>query len=320
MASVTRRVAAATLVVLGAVLVSGCAPAGPAPSSNGSPSAAPPRRTPTRLPSDLPSFTSPLVAYELSGSNLYTMEEAQFQLAGDCMVRFGFPRSTPALNRDEMIAEQQESDAHLYGVDDLTEARANGYLPEVVPGSSQASAMPSGSRTYEFVYTGNKDGSVVPPPGGWTSPGTLGGLTIPPGGCLGDARSRLWASPDAQVKDELAQGLRIAAYEHAKADPRVQRLFVRWSTCMAKQGYQYQTPVDPSFDRSPGSAASSTEIRTAVADIGCKDKIDLVPQWHQVDVDYQHDAIEKNQLALTEESNKIRAALKKATAVLHGKG
>ncbi|MGH3497898.1 MAG: hypothetical protein ACRDP1_10580 [Nocardioidaceae bacterium] len=266
----------------------------------------------------MPSFQIPLAAYELNGANLYTMEEAQFQLANECMNRFGFPSVTPPLNRDEMVAEQQESDARLYGIDSLSEAKARGYMPQVIPGSSQANAMPTQSASYEFVFTGSREGSVVPPPGGWKSPGKFGGLVIPPGGCLGASRTKLWGSPDSQVKDALAQSLRIDAYQQSEADPRVQALFGQWSTCMAQHGYQYQSPLQVEFNRPSRSTPSTMEINTAVADVTCKNKINLVHQWNQIDVDYQRQAIEKNQLALTDEENKIRAALEKATAELNG--
>lgn len=245
------------------------------------------------------------------------MQEAQDQLANQCMSRFGFPPRDPWLDRDAMVAEQQESEDRLYGIDSLSEAKTYGYVPALYANESQAKE-PTESTAYLFVYTGNKTGSDAPPAGGWKSPGTFGGLAIPPGGCLGEARTKLWGNPDSQVRDQLAQGLGDSAFNQAIADPRVQALFGQWSACMAQQGYHYQTPFEPKFNRPASSSPSTTEVNTAVADVTCKQRIDMVAKWNAVNLDYQRRAIEKNQLALTDEENTIQAALKKATAVLNG--
>lgn len=322
----TAPIIAATLA-LGSILC-GCGasattsapdPGAPSPTAAAvdSPSSASSSPAPT-LAADLPSFNFPLDAYELNGADLYTIEEAQFQLANDCMERFGFPTYTPPLNRDEMVAEQKESEGRLYGIDSVSEAKSYGYMPPVAIGSSQDDALPSQSTSYEFVFTGNKTGNIATPPGGWTSPGKFGGLTIPPGGCLGEARTKLWGSPDSQIKDAVAQSLRDGAYSESMADPKVQSLIAQWSACMAQQGYHYQSPLEPKFNRPDGSTPSTAEVNTAVADVKCKKKLDLVEKWNAVNVERQQQAIEKNQLDLTDEKNKIQAALKKATTVLNG--
>lgn len=271
----------------------------------------------TALPSDAPTFSFPIDAYTLDGADLYTIEEAQDQLANQCMSRFGFPPATPSLDRDAMVAEQQESEDRLYGIDSLTEAKTYGYVPEVYANAKLAKP-PTESTAWTFVETGSKTGSDAPSPGGWKSPGKFGGLAVPPGGCMGEARTKLWGSPDTQVKDQLAQDLRDSSFNQSMADPRVQALFAQWSACMAQQGYHYQTPFEPKFNRPDNSSPSATEVNTAVADVTCKHKIDMVEKWNAVNLDYQNQAIEKNQLALTDERNTIQAALKKATAVLNG--
>jgi hypothetical protein len=248
------------------------------------------------------------------------MQEAQFQLASDCTRRFGFAVATQALDRDAMVAEQAEANARLYGITSLVEARTNGYQPTVVPGASQVDAVPTQSAAYQFVFTGSRSGSVAPPPGGWRSPGKFGGLAIPPGGCLGEARSKLWGSPDSQVKDALAQGLRIRAYQQSKSDPKVQQVLGRWARCMAGRGYHYQTPLDPRFPRDPATVPGADEVNAAVADVECKRQTGLLRVWNRSDISHQRQEIEKNQLALTEEHNKVRAALRRAAEVLNGNG
>lgn len=292
----------------------------PGPSSSEASSAAP-----AVTVADLPTFADPIEAYRLDGANLYTMQKAQNQLSNQCMARFGFPPYDLTPSREVAINDAKESNANLYGVVSLPAAKAYGYQDVPVdpdqPGpNSSAQATPTSfapSSAYMFVYLGSKSEQVAPPPGGWKSPGKFGGITIPPGGCLGQARTQLWGSPDSMVKDQLAQSLGISSYNDAMADSRVQALFAKWSSCMAEQGYQYRNPLQPKFG-DHGGKPSRVEIATAVADVGCKTKINLVPQWNKITVQYENQAIEKNQLALTEESNKIKAALKKATEVLNG--
>jgi len=278
----------------------------------------------TALPSDLPTFTLPLAAYQLSGADLYTLQQAESQLTDECMKRFGFAPQASRLDRDLMVAEQKEADARLYGITSLAQAEANGYLPQLLPDDGQDEAPAEEDRasaSYLFVLYGSRTGLITTPPaGGWRSPGRFGGLEIPPAGCLGEARTALWGDPSAQVKDGLAQSLRVTAYERSVADPRVRTLFEQWSRCMARQGYRYRTPLEPRFDREDDTAPSAEERATAVADVRCKDESDLAAKWNRVDVAYQRQEIEDNQLALTAEKDRIRAALGRATEMLHGAG
>jgi hypothetical protein len=266
----------------------------------------------------LPPVASPLAAYKLMGADLYAMQAAESELAGECMTRFGFDPVDLGLDRDATVAEQRDSDTRIYGITDLAEANKYGYQPESV--ATATDELPVTTASYNFVYTGDPNGGLsIPQDGGeLTSPGDFGGLQIPPGGCLGEAREKLSGSPNAEVKDGFAQSLRGDAYNASMADVRVQQLLSRWSACMAAAGFNYQSPLDPEFSREPGSSPSAAEVNTATTDIGCKKKTALIPGWNKVDVEYQEKAIEKNQLQLTEDKDKIQTALKKAAAVLDG--
>lgn len=286
------------------------------PSDDGSASAG---TTPVGDGGILPPKASPLAAYLLQGADLYTIQAAEAELSGECMKRFGFDPVDLGLDRDTTVAEQRENDTRIYGITDLAEARAYGYQPESVATGAGTQA-PVTSASYNFVYTGDRSGGVPVPQVGQEleSPGDFGGLEIPPGGCLGEARNKLWGTPNPDVKDGFSQSMRISAYDAARADPRVQQIFSEWSACMAAQGFNYQSPLEPKFSREPGSTPSGEEINTAVADIECKKKSDLIAAWNKVDVEYQEKAIEDNQLQLSEEQDKIEAGLKNAATVLNG--
>ncbi|WP_343994334.1 hypothetical protein [Nocardioides dubius] len=265
-----------------------------------------------------PPQKSPLSAYMLQGSELFTVQAAEDLLAGDCLKRFGFEPVERSLDLDAVMAEQRMADTRLYGITDSSEAARHGYQPASL--ADPADDSPSTSPSYDFVFSGDPNGGVAVPENGaeLTSPGEFGGLEIPAGGCLGEAREKLWGTASARVKDDFAQGLRITAYEKSMADPRVQSLFAEWSECLGRRGFNYATPLDPEFGRDAGAPASEAEIATAVADIACKEKTSLVSRWNKVDVAYQRQAIEDNQLQLTEDRETIRAGLQRATKVLDG--
>lgn len=288
-------------------------------TSTGPANAAEPGPTP-ELGGVLPPLESPLQAYQIRGADLYTIGQAESQLAGDCMRRFGFDQPPNQLNRDQIIAEQRVADTRLYGITDVGVARQYGYQPAPTPADDSSEPEMAQSDTYRYIFFGQKgELSFSPPPGGWKSPGKVGGVEIPAAGCLGEARTNLWGEPFFQAKDQLAGGLRLDAYQNATADPRVQAALQDWSACMAKSGFQYSSPLEVNFDRSKAaSAPSPEEINGAVTDIGCKQKVDLVARWNRVDVEYQKKAIEENQLQLTEERDEIDAALARAAQVLGG--
>lgn len=330
MNSLGRNIAAPAVVavVVAGFLLTSCARSEDAPSNT---TASTPRGSASALSSAsgsaspvgdggiTPPLPSPLASYLLGGADLYTIQAAEGELSATCLKRFGFEPVDLGLDRDAAVAEQLQNDTRLYGITDLGEAAVYGYLPESVATGGRSTG-PATSASYNFVYTGDRSGGVaVPKPGEeLTSPGQVGGMKIPAGGCLGEARQKLWGSPNAAIKDGVAKNLRRGAYEAALADGRVQRVFSKWSSCMASQGFSFQNPLEPDFQRDPASPASAAEINTAVADIGCKKKTDLVGAWNKVDVEYQKKALEEHLLELTEEQETVEAGVKNAAAVLSG--
>lgn len=311
---------AGVLAVAVALSLSGCdaggASSGPSPLQTvASPGAA-------EGPGDggiAPPLPSPLASYLLQGTNLHTIQAAETELAGACLKRFGFEPVAREFDQEAALAEQRRTDARLYGITDLDVARIHGYQLAPATGGNDESAQ-AVSASYTYVYTGDRAGGVaIPRPGAeLTSPGKVGGIEIPPGGCLGEARAKLWGSANSEVKDAVAQNLRNTAYDAAKADARVQQVLAAWSRCMAAGGFSYQDPLSPDFDRDPSAPPSTIELNTAVADIECKKQTELVKVWNQVDVEKQQQALEKHHLQLSEVKAKLQAGLRKAVAVLDG--
>jgi hypothetical protein len=262
-----------------------------------------------------PSLEAPIQAFVIQAADFYTLQTAEDALSAQCMTRFGFQPQVEERNREGMIANQRESEGRLYGITDEGVARVSGYMPsERMMAQPEDKAPPSDS--YLFVLLGQDPNNLSPNPDSSKSPGKVGGIEIPPGGCLGEARVKIWGTADSQVPDQFARQLKNDAYFAAVDDPAVKKAISDWSRCMAKSGYSYGSPLDTEFDRELGSTPSETEISTAVADVQCKKKTDLVNRWNARNVAHQISLIEKNQLALNELRKNIDLAIAKATDVV----
>ncbi len=146
----------------------------------------------------------------------------------------------------------------------------------------------------------------------------IDGKELPRGGCLGEARTRLYGSPAEESRFVLADRLAIVTSQEAAADPRVAQYLADWSACMKDRGFVFKdiNTIMTAFERAPDSKASPQEIMTAVTDIECKKKTGLVRKWRLIGIEKEKVALEKNQLALTEERKDLDSALTKAAVVL----
>ncbi|MCW2783256.1 MAG: hypothetical protein JWR35_3705 [Marmoricola sp.] len=302
-----------------AVIVGGCQGATHEnPSSDRSLSAGSAPRTEGTSAADERIVQSPLDAYLLRGADLYATSTAERILSTPCIKSFGFDLPSSPRNRDDMVAEQAQDDRYTYRVSDPASARRYGYQPPPLADYSKKLGQGSFSDAFELVYLGMRPGDGPVGVGGRPvkSPGTFGGKRIPPGGCLGAARKELWGTASMYVHDNLAQNLGIESFQRALSDNRVLRAFGAWSACMATHGYHYADPSKPFFHHGPDGKPTAAEIQTAVADVGCKDKTDLLHRWSSVVAEYDQKALDKNQLQLTEDRDKIQNALKKASVIL----
>jgi hypothetical protein len=92
-----------------------------------------------------------------------------------------------------------------------------------------------------------------------------------------------------------------------------------WSACVGGKGYEFNEPLNAlgKFERDfLTTKPSAAEIQAAVADVKCKQETNLIATWHRINAEYETKAIEKNQLALTEERRRVDAALKKAVEII----
>jgi len=234
------------------------------------------------------------------------------------MAPFGFEYFSQDAPSDK-FAQSLLNQSRLYGITDESDAKHFGYLFQNNTPARPKEAPNSGTDAYQLVLVGLRPGEHPALAGRAVSPGKVGGLTVPPAGCLGAARKQLTGNETGQPTGEsLASDLAHAAYNYAWDDPRSAVAKSDWSACMAKAGYVEKDPLTAlgEINRDLSSKAPAAEIAEAVTDVKCKKSTDFVARVNKVNVEYSTAAVEKNQLALTSEKEFWASAVNKANVLI----
>lgn len=269
-----------------------------------------------------PPTPDPLLEYAQNPPTMVAMARAETTLTQKCMAQFGYDFK-PEMDFEKYAESFVESDARLYGITDPAVAKVYGYLPAPgtagIPNANAALAGPN----FNLVLTGAKDGEAPTAEVLSKSPGTSGGVQIPAGGCLGDARLKVTGNVSGNAPDSaaLGQDLRVQSYQAAMQDAKVTAAKEAWATCMAKDGYTGIDPLGPEEFSGLGedgtfNPASESEVKQALVDIECKCTTDWVKTVNAVHVDYALRAINENQHALEESKNFYDNALNNANDVI----
>jgi hypothetical protein len=147
---------------------------------------------------------------------------------------------------------------------------------------------------------------------------SYGGKPIPQGGCAGKARRDV-TGVDQIDPERAADAITVAMFEKSKADPRVAAAVRSWSGCMKDSGYHYQSPLQAGGDHPEWlrqARAGAAEIQTAVTDVRCKQRTNLIGIWFGVESAYENAAIQQHIEQLTDVRNRWRAAARTAAGVL----
>lgn len=209
-------------------------------------------------------WTLPLDSYD-SPSNWHITNTAINKLAQECMVKQGL--TTPAAF--QLSGQPTVPLAAIYGVLNMSRARANGY--RVLPATGQA-ATPASPATPSLTAKANAVSHAYfgDPQHGHT-------------GCRAEAANQI-GMQKAYDAYSLVQKLRAEARAAAWHDPRVQQANAAWSSCMKAAGYTYPDPTAPARDKTllgrglktpPGAQLpppSAAEKAAAMADVTCKRK------------------------------------------------
>lgn len=338
--------AAAASVLVGGLGLAGCTGAEvspPPPSSQGStPSGAGPSATdrPTSSPTattrarEEPVLNSPLQAYRLTPSEFATVTYARSVVVGQCMQRFGFVypgEDLPSFSDhvQETVRGERSGLSRVYGITSREDAERHGYQ---TAGFGAEDLPSSDSDAYEFVLTGTRSVDGVEQGGGNTkrgeSPGEIDGQEVPAGGCVGEADAALADDPDISVYG-LGHTLWIEGGAQLRASTEYQDAVADWVACMAADGHRVTDPLEDQGDiraaqaarQESGSAdAPAAEIRLALADIDCKERPDLVGRLDRAGAEIDRKTIADNQLALTEDRDRLDRQLELAARIVEESG
>lgn len=264
----------------------------------------------------LPQIEFPLDDYRLSGRRFLMVGWAQDLVIHDCMARFGFDYPVRASSEEDIDTKYRVNLSNHYGITSAMQAKRYGYgLPQMA--YEKSIVLQDQTEAFLFVLTGTRNsGDIVPPDA--KSPGKVGGVVIPPGGCQGEASTLIYGNPGTQVEiGELAQQLTFDAGSVSISAPDIIAVRQAWVDCMAKKGYSRKMDLNADgvalrWDRDPATPPTAGEVQEALADVDCKRQVDYVNVFNRIQVGYQKRVIEQNQLALNEEKLKVDAVVNNA--------
>jgi hypothetical protein len=250
------------------VLTAACSSGGSAASGSAAPHANVP----------VPKMTSetqqqlPLSGYELSNAQQAETGYLYLLLKQKCMAALGF-QYAPGLSASYVSLSTKiynEFDSRLWGVSDPVAAREYGYgMPPWEEGTTAAHSLGGVSSAEARALSGHS-------------------------GCSSRAERELAAEGISLVPGSgLVGSLSTESWERAKADPRVLAVFAKWSACMKSHGYNYSSPLAVAGSFGASGRASQEEIQTAVTDVNCKTKTNLLGVTFAVESDYQNELINK---------------------------
>jgi hypothetical protein len=207
-------------------------------------------------------------------------------LGRDCMRRFGL--DWPVIEGAPPDSNQPPH-RRRYGLFDLEHAQQHGYHPDPTKQGGWEPVIERDATPEEMAV--------------WAGRGRaqINGQPVPEGGCAGEAIQKLadGAPPPPQIFPEQ---LANEAHKRAEQHSSVREAMNRWSDCMKRRGFQYQTPSDANNDsRWHTNQPEQPEIETAKADVICKQESNLVAIWYGVEIAYQKKIIE-------EKSSQLEAA------------
>lgn len=297
--------APAWALVLLAAVTTGCSAA-----DSGHPAAVHPVPVPT--PSTSVQLQLPLGAYMFTSGQSAEVSYLTNLLTKDCMTKLGFqylPTLTSAAV-EQNTRDFDEAGSRLWGVSDLVAAQEYGYhLPSWMASAASVQTIGSLPPAERQALYGN-----AAPAGGSTAGPAGHAKGIPAGGCAGQANRELapaigsTGGGAAQIVVQLNQ----QSFTQAVADPTVLGVFAKWSACMSAHGYHYPSPFAAAEAADLSGSVTQAEIQTAVTDVQCKLKTNLLGIGYAVQADIQDRMINQNATELTQ----IKAQVQHETAAL----
>lgn len=265
----------------------------------------------------IPSATSgqtislPLDSYaDVAGLQQTALAEAQALLTQKCMAARGFVYTSQATPSQEQGVLQTIE--YGFGVTSLADASSYGYRQPSSAGQPPGGLFLGGFSSFKALQK---------QPPAWT----IALLGFAPGARIGPVRqesctnlavSEVYRSGSGQIGDPVPA---IAAQANlwTQTDPRVLAVNAAWSRCMAQRGYHYASPQRAAGHNWPANPTAA-ETATAIADVTCKQQVNLINTWLTVEAAYQTALIGQNISTLAHLQASFRGALNRVEALLAG--
>lgn len=237
------------------------------------PTAAPGPTAVHRL-ADSKALQLPLDDYLLTTVDAAALARGRDSIMQRCLGGLGAPY-TP----EDPGSTDIETNERRYGLADAELAKQHGYhVPEM---EKRAGDYPS---------------SILPLVTGEAA--TYNGAAVPQGGCSGEAQRELH---EVELQDalNLPHKLNMESYTRSQKAPAVVKATQEWSDCMKESGHTYPDPLAAINDKEfSGKTPGDHEKQVALADVLCKQKVNLIGVWSAAESEYQRFLIESNSAAL----------------------
>ena len=279
-----------------------------------------PKITVPAIPSEASgqSISLPLNSYaDVSGLQQTVLAEAQVLLTQKCMAARGFAYTSQATPSQEQALLQGIE----YGFNgpygranwltiSLSDARTYGYSqPPATSSPPQDGVFLGGFSSFNDL---KQHAALAVALLGFAPGVSIGPVREP--GCLNVANNEIYRPGSSQLGDPVP-AIAQQASMWTQTDPQVVAVNAAWSRCMARRGYHYGSPQQAAGHNWPKNPTAA-ETATAVADVTCKQQVNLTNTWLTVEAAYQTALIGQNIGTLANLQASFQSALNRVEALL----
>ncbi|CAL9488600.1 hypothetical protein SUDANB6_03198 [Streptomyces sp. enrichment culture] len=290
----------------------------------------------TRVTLAAPLLERPIDRARLLPSELAAIGRAEAITRAACMRRYGFDYRVEFTRSLHATVPDRS-----YGVMSADQARRYGYhmAPDVDPRvpantrrqtdlvTSEEPVSAADRRIHDLLLYGTDSDRVTEEdveradgPRPRREPEVIGeyrGEPVREGGCYEEARTEIVGDGGSE-RNPVAMRIYVDSFRRAERDPEVRRAVRAWSSCMAAEGYDYDSPLDAGTDlptaREP--RADAREKTVALADMACKDRTALIRVWSAAEARHERAAMKEESRALAAESERKAGMVRRALEVL----
>ncbi|MFD3380846.1 MULTISPECIES: hypothetical protein [unclassified Streptomyces] len=326
------RVLAPAAAAVGALLLTSCGDAGSPEKASPEPSPTPSVEVKLRTPL----LQRPIDRARLLPSELAAIGRAELITRAACMRRYGFEyrvdftRSLHATIPDRSYGVMSKEQASRYGYhmapDVDPRVPANQEKQTDLVGAVKARTAEDrkvehlllyGSESETITEADIRRGDGAQPAPEAKVIGEYKDRPVREGGCYEEARTTVVGDGGSE-RNPVAMGIYLRSFDEAGKDPEVREVVKKWSSCMARKGYKYDSPLDAGNDlptaKSPEPDAR--EKKVALADIACKNDTSLIRVWSTVEARYEQRAMAKEKKAITAETKRKQGMVRRALDIL----